>query len=57
MFRAPIYMFLKTKDYDNYNNKDIGRDPFPLFSFLKSSFHFVVKQKVTGIWNLRGVVL
>lgn len=26
--------FLKTEDYDNYNNKDIGRDLFLFFSLL-----------------------
>lgn len=34
-FRAPIYIFEKTEDYDNYNNnKDIGRDLFLCFSLL-----------------------
>ena len=35
-----LFIFLKTKDYDNYNNKDIGRDLFLFFFFIFFIFYF-----------------
>jgi len=55
-----LFIFLKTKDYDNYNNKDIGRDLFLFFSFFfffNILFYVLFKPKVTMIWDLYRVTL
>ena len=41
-----LFIFLKSKDYDNYNNKDIGRDLFLFFSLL------FLKEKATMVQDL-----